>query len=48
MAAIAFMAGWPTAYVLEKIGAKLRVQYAPVLDEPLPEDLQRLVDRLRG
>ena len=46
MAAIGFLGGWPTRYVLEKIGTELRGQYMPVITQPLPERLQELAARL--
>jgi hypothetical protein len=46
MASIGIMAGWPTAYVLEKLGIALRQQYARFLEEPLPDHLRALAQRL--
>ena len=46
MASIGYLGGWPTAYVLEKIGAALRQQYLPLIEAPLPETIMQLVQRL--
>jgi hypothetical protein len=46
MAGIGFMGGWPTAYVLEKLGTELRKHYMPFVREPLPQRLTELVERL--
>ena len=46
-ARIATMAGWPIAYVLAKIGSELRPQYMRLVNEPLPDGLKRLAERLR-
>jgi hypothetical protein len=40
------MGGWPTAYVLGKIGTELRLVYMPLIEEPLPAHLQRLAAKL--
>ena len=44
--AITFMAGWPTAYVLEKLGVELRQHYSQLVEEPLPDHLRELAQRL--
>jgi hypothetical protein len=46
MAGMTFMAGWPTAYVLEKLGVELRRQYMPLIEEPIPAHLKDLAQRL--
>lgn len=46
MPGIGFLGGWPTAYVLGKIGAELRLQYMAMVLEPLPGRLKDLVERL--
>jgi hypothetical protein len=46
MAAIGFLGGYPTAYVLERLGAMLRDKYQPFVLEPLPETLSDLAARL--
>ena len=48
MAAIGFMGGFPTKYVLEKLGAELRRVYGPVIDEAPPEWMGSLLDRLQS
>ena len=45
-ARIGFMGGWPTAYVLEKIGRELRQVYMAFVREPLPGHLLRLAAKL--
>jgi hypothetical protein len=46
MAGVTFIAGWPTAYVLEKLGVELRRQYMPLVEEPIPAHLKQLAQRL--
>jgi hypothetical protein len=46
MAGMTFMAGWPTAYVREKLGVELRRQYMPLIEEPIPAHLNELAQRL--
>ena len=48
MAGIGIMGGWPTAYVLEKLGVELRRLYAPFTEEPLPDHLKNLALRLES
>jgi hypothetical protein len=48
MGGTASLGGWPTAYVLEKIGSELRRQYMPLVAEPLPDRLRELAAKLLG
>jgi hypothetical protein len=46
MAGLAFWGGFPTKYVLDKLGAQLRDAYVPALDEPLPIEIRALVAQI--
>ncbi len=40
--------GFRSSFVLAKLGYDLREQYKDVVDEPLPEEIERSLERLRG
>jgi hypothetical protein len=46
MAGVGLLGGFPTKYVLDKLGAELRRLYRPVLDEAPPERIATLLTQL--